>query len=72
MTDILHFDFTYSKYFKERKWDEKYGLDIKIDFSKLEEWEKFTDIIPLHQLYLLCELSYNISEIFRVSKRIKA
>jgi hypothetical protein len=45
-------------------------LDIKIDFSKLKEWQKVFDIVPLHQVYLLAEFCFNLSEIFRSVMRV--
>jgi hypothetical protein len=45
-------------------------LDIKIDFSKLKEWQKVFDVVPLHQVYLLAEFCFNLSEIFRSVMRV--
>jgi len=59
------FNFKYSKFIKERKGSKDYGIYIKVDFSKLQNNQSFFNIIPLHQLYLLSELCYNLAKIFR-------
>jgi hypothetical protein len=59
----------YADYFVERKWSKEYGLNIEIDFHKLKEWQKLFDIVPLHQIYLLAEFCFNLSEIFRGTMR---
>ena len=61
----LLFTIKYADYFVEWKWSKDYGLDIEIDFHNLKEWQKMFDIIPLHQVYLLAEFCFNLSEIFR-------
>ncbi len=67
----LEFKFLYSKYWKERKWNEKYWINIGISFTKMKEWDLLFDIIPLHQLYLLGELCYNLCEIFKLQYPVK-
>ncbi len=67
---IISFDIKYADYFVEWKWGKNYGLDIKIDFSKLKEWQKVFDVVPLHQVYLLAEFCFNLSEIFRSVMRV--
>lgn len=57
--------FNYADYFAEWKWSKEYGLNIFIDFKKLKDWQSLFDIIPLHQLYMLAELCYNITEVFK-------
>ncbi len=61
----IRFNFKYAEYFTEWKWSKEYGLDIEIDFSKLKEWQKIFEIASIHQMYLLSELCFNLSEIFR-------
>jgi hypothetical protein len=60
----------YADYFVEWKWGKEYGLNIVVDFYTLKEWQKIFDIIPLHQVYLLAEFCFNVSEVFRASKKI--
>lgn len=67
---IISFDIKYADYFVEWKWSKSYGLDIKIDFSKLKEGQKIFDIVPLHQIYLLAEFCFNLSEVFRSVMRV--
>ncbi len=61
----IQFDLKYSDYFVEWKWGKDYGLNIEIDFGKLKEGQKIFDIVSLHQMYLLAEFCFNISEVFR-------
>lgn len=61
----IKFDIKYADYFVEWKWGKDYGLDIEIDFGKLKEGQKIFDIVSLHQIYLLSEFCFNISEVFR-------
>lgn len=61
----IKFDIKYADYFVEWKWGKDYGLDIEIDFGKLKEWQKVFDIVSLHQVYLLAEFCFNLSEVFR-------
>lgn len=66
----IHFKFKYSTYIKERKWSDEYWLDIKVNMKNLYDWIKIKKLFSTHQLYLLSELCYNLSEIYRV-KHIK-
>lgn len=65
----ISFDMKYADYFVEWKWSKEYGLRIEIDFYALKEGQKLFDIIPLHQVYLLAEFCFNLSEIYRGSIR---
>ncbi len=67
----LNFDMKYSTYFTERKWNPDYQIKIELDIEKLKEWKSIFEYISMHQLYLLCEFCFNISEIFRKYKKIK-
>lgn len=64
-------NFNYHKYIKERNGNKEYWIKTKIDFNKLKEWDSFLKIISLHNLYLLSELCFNLSEIFRTQYKIK-
>lgn len=66
----LSFVMKYADYFVEWKWSKEYGLDITIDFRALKEWQKVFDIVPLHQVYLLAEFCFNLSEIFRSTMKV--
>jgi len=68
---VVKFQFIYSKYFPEWKWSQDYGLNILLDFRKFKDGQPFFEIISIHQLYLLSELCFNISEIFRLTNKIK-
>lgn len=67
----ISLDFNYAKYIKERKWNKEYWIKTEINFEKLKEHVSFFEIISLHNLYLLSELCFNLSEIFRVQYKIK-
>lgn len=66
----IKFDLKYADYFVEWKWSKNYGLDIEIDFGKLKEGQKIFDIVSLHQIYLLSEFCFNLSEVFRSTMRV--
>ena len=63
--DTIFFKFKYSDFFQEWTWNKDYGIDIKVDFSKLWKWKSLFDIINLHQMYLICELCYNLAEVYK-------
>ena len=65
---IIDFTMKYATYFREWKWTSAYWITIKIDFKKLKNGQKLFEIIPVHQLYLLSELCYNMSEVFRIQR----
>lgn len=67
----INLDFNYNKYIKERKWNKEYWIKVEVNFETLKEHESFFKIISLHNLYLLSELCFNLSEIFRVQYKIK-
>lgn len=67
----LNFEMKYSTYFTERKWNPDYQIKIELDINKLKEWKSIFEYISMHQLYLLCEFCFNLSEIFRKYKKIK-
>ncbi|MDD2536879.1 MAG: hypothetical protein PHU61_00070 [Candidatus Absconditabacteria bacterium] len=62
-TQKITLSFTYSKYLKERKGSPDYSCEIKIDFSTLKANVSLRKIVPLHQMYLLAELCYNLSKV---------
>jgi hypothetical protein len=60
----MHFLFKYAEYWEERQGDKDYGLDISINFEKLKAGTPLYTAFPLHQLYLFCELCYNLTKVF--------
>ncbi len=62
----IHLKFSYATYIKEWRGSKDYWIDIKINIKNLREWMSIYKIISHHQLYLLSELCYNLSEIYRV------
>ncbi len=68
---IVKFNFTYAKVFpKYRKWNKNYWVNIKINFKNISYWDKFFDIITLHNLFLLSELCYNMVEIYKAENNL--
>lgn len=60
---LIKFDFTYINYIKERKGSSEYGISFSIDFAKLRPWIPLEKLISRHNLYLLAELCFNLSQI---------
>lgn len=67
----INFDFIYSKHITQRKGSKNYGVKIQLDFKKIKIKQSLFDTISIHQLYLLCELCFNLSEIFRAKYKLK-
>lgn len=63
--DTIFFKFKYADFFTEWTWNKDYWIDIQVDFSKLWKGNSLFDIINMHQLYLICELCFNLSEVFK-------
>jgi len=68
---LLDFKFVYADFFPEWKGSKEYGMRIYVDFKKLKDGQSLFDVISLHQLYLLSELCFNISEVFRMKYKLK-
>lgn len=64
----VHFRFLYADFIPQRSGSKTYGIDIKIDFAKLAAGQSFRKVISLHQMYMLAELCYNLSELYRHKK----
>lgn len=60
---LINFNFTYSKYIKERKGNPEYWFSFSIDFSQLKPWTPLEKLISRHNLYLLAELCFNLAQI---------
>lgn len=65
----LDFEFKYADHFKERDPKSKYWMNIHVNLYKIRHNKSFFQIIPLHELYLLSELCFNITEIYRLTKK---
>ena len=61
----IHLKFNYAMMIKERKGSKTYGVDIKIPLKQLAEWTPFNKLISRHKLFLLSELCYNLTEIYK-------
>ncbi len=59
----ISLDFLYAKYISQRKGSENYGLKIEIDFASLKSGLALEKLITWHDLYLLSELCFNLSQI---------
>lgn len=62
---IVTLKFIYAQHRKEWKGSSDYGVQITINFQKLKQGQKLYTIIPLHQIYLLAELCYNIAQLYK-------
>ena len=62
----VSFSFRYKDFFPEWKGSEKYGVEISIDFLSLTPTKSLFSLISLHQIYLMAELCYNMSEVFKM------
>lgn len=56
-------DFVYAEYISQRKGSENYGLKIELDFACLKAGLALEKLITWHDLYLLSELCFNLSQI---------
>ena len=59
------FSFKYADFLKVWTGSKDYGVYIKVDFNQLRNGQKFFSVVPLHDLYLLAELCFNLTEVFR-------
>ncbi|MBU0627152.1 hypothetical protein KKG31_02865 [Patescibacteria group bacterium] len=64
---LIDFKFLYADAFPQWKGSKDYGIHIQLDFKKMKDGQSLFDLISLHQLYLLTELCFNLSEIFRIN-----
>jgi hypothetical protein len=63
---LIDLNLVYAKIFPLWKGSKDYGIQIQLDFKKMKDGQSLFDILSLHQLYMLTELCYNLSEIFRI------
>lgn len=66
---IISFNFNYSRYIRHWKGSEEYGIQLELDFTKLKSGMTLESLIDWHQLYLLAELCYNLSQIAEAGKK---
>lgn len=65
-TGIAQIEIIYSKDFPEIPIDNKdYGFKVKMDFSSLEEGQKFINIITEWQLFMIAEFCRNLIYLYR-------
>lgn len=64
-------DIVYADFFAEWAGNKEYGIHMVVDFKKLKDNQTLFDVISIHQMYMLCELCYNISEVFRMKYKLK-
>lgn len=67
--NTIVFQFTYAQYIKQRKGSKDYGLRINIPFKNLKQNSSLFSIVKPHDLYLLCELCYNLGELFKATQK---
>lgn len=59
----ISLEFRYAKYINQRKGSENYGLKIEIDFASLKSGLALEKLVTWHDLYLLSELCFNLSQL---------
>lgn len=59
----ISLDFVYAKYISQRKGSTTYGIHFKLDFAQLKPWIGLEHLISRHDLYLLAELCFNLSQL---------
>ena len=68
---LIHLNFKYKNYVKQRKGSPEYWIYFSIDFKKLKSWIQLENLISWHNLYLLAELCYNLSLLKGINKQNK-
>jgi hypothetical protein len=66
-TPMIVLKFNYAKYIWGWTGNKDYGLYIKINFKSLKQGQSLFDVVSLHNMYLLCELCYNLSLLYQGS-----
>ena len=67
----IHLHFLYAKYISQRKGSENYGVRIEIDFADLQSGLALEKLITRHDLYLLSELCFNLSQLAEHQQKIQ-
>lgn len=70
----IHFDFHYADYIAAWKGSKTYGINLKLNFKHIRQWQALLDVISVHHMYLLVELCYNLCALYQQSyptKKIK-
>lgn len=64
-------DFIYAKHIVERKGSPDYGVHLQIDFNILRPGLVLEKLVSWHDLYLLAELCFNLSQLADVKSKAK-
>lgn len=64
---FLHLRYHYSEHIPQRKGSEKYGPDIRINIKSVRSGKRLYDYIDQHHIYLIAELCYNLSLLYKTS-----
>lgn len=59
------FSFRYAEHIDEWSWSSDYGINASLHFKKIRQGNTLFDIVPLHTLYLMAELCFNLCEIYK-------
>lgn len=68
---VIHLDFVYSKYISERKGSPDYGIHLSLDFAALKPGILLEQLVKRHDLYLLAELCFNLSQLADAKLQLK-
>jgi len=63
----VELEFIYSKDLPQVPAPDDYGFTCKVDFESLQEGMEFLEILPLWELFMLCEACFNLVQVFRES-----
>ena len=59
----IHLDFVYAEHIPERKGSKHYGIHLSLDFAAFKPWTPLERLVKWHDLYLLSELCFNLSQL---------
>ncbi len=60
---VIELDFVYAKYIPQRKGSPDYGVQLRLDFARLQPGMEIERLVSRHTLYLLAELCFNLSQL---------
>lgn len=65
----IKLDFVYAQYISQRKGNKEYWIHLQLDFTNLKPGIGLESLISRHNLYLLAELCFNLSQLIEAQKR---
>lgn len=65
----IKLDFVYAQYISQRKGNKEYWIHLQLDFANLTPGIGLENLISRHNLYLLAELCFNLSQLIEAQKK---